>query len=132
MWSWGECWTEGFFVWNWRISRAEKEWPFCAELMCWTEGGVELRGTLSNLLQFRWMKDVGAYARCDSSSSYDVIRSPPTSLFPRQFFKLLKKLINLIKYEWRRSRECKWSVSGSSWISAKLQNVSFSKFFLTS
>ena len=27
---------------------AEKEWPFCVELMCWTEGGVELRGTQYN------------------------------------------------------------------------------------
>ena len=24
---------------------AEKEWPFCVELMCGAEGGVELRGT---------------------------------------------------------------------------------------
>ena len=23
----------------------EKEWPFCVELMCWTEEGVELRET---------------------------------------------------------------------------------------
>ena len=28
----------GFFVRNWRILGAEKEWPFCVELMCWTEG----------------------------------------------------------------------------------------------
>ena len=35
-------------VWNWEgfgvEPRAEKEWPFCVELMCWTEEGVELRG----------------------------------------------------------------------------------------
>ena len=45
------CGTEGFVL-NWgvfggelRDFGAEKEWPFCVELMCWTEGGVELRGT---------------------------------------------------------------------------------------
>ena len=39
-----ECWTEGFLVLNWRILEAEKAWPFCVELMCWTEGVfVELR-----------------------------------------------------------------------------------------
>ena len=62
------CWTEGFFelnwggmlnwgvlvwnwgvlVWNWGILGAEKEWPFCLELMCWTEGDVELRGPVLN------------------------------------------------------------------------------------
>ena len=48
MWNWGACWTEGSLVWNWGISGAEKEWPFCVELMCWTEGGVELRGSNSS------------------------------------------------------------------------------------
>ena len=41
----GLCWTEGFLVWNWGILGAEKELPFCVELMCWTEGDVELRRT---------------------------------------------------------------------------------------
>ena len=30
------CWTERFLVWNWGISGAEKEWPFCVQLMCLT------------------------------------------------------------------------------------------------
>ena len=36
------CGTEGFvelmafFVWNWEILEAEKKWPFCVELICWT------------------------------------------------------------------------------------------------
>ena len=52
MWNWGVfgvklrglelrgfwCGTEGFLVLNWRFLRAEKEWLFCVELMCWTEG----------------------------------------------------------------------------------------------
>ena len=36
--NWGGCWTEGILVLNWGIFEAEKEWPFCVELMCWTEG----------------------------------------------------------------------------------------------
>ena len=38
VWNWGVYWTEGFLVWNWGILGAEKEWFFCVELMCWTEG----------------------------------------------------------------------------------------------
>ena len=40
------CWTEGFLLWKWgvfgvglRDFEVEKEWPFCVELMCWTQGG---------------------------------------------------------------------------------------------
>ena len=29
-----KCRTEGFLVWNFGIFGAEKEWPFCVELMC--------------------------------------------------------------------------------------------------
>ena len=36
----------GFLVWNWGIL-TKKEWPFCVELMFWTEGGVKLRGKKS-------------------------------------------------------------------------------------
>ena len=32
-------------VLNWEILRAEKDWLFCVELMCWTEGFVELKET---------------------------------------------------------------------------------------
>ena len=31
-------WTKGYLVLNWGMLGAEKEWPFCVELMCWTEG----------------------------------------------------------------------------------------------
>ena len=39
------CGSERFLVWNSGISGAEKEWLFCVELLRWTEGGLELRGT---------------------------------------------------------------------------------------
>ena len=43
------CLTEGCVDWGviaveLRDFRAEKEWPICVELICWTEGGVELSG----------------------------------------------------------------------------------------
>ena len=38
----------GFWCGTEKFLRAEKEWSFCVELMCWTEGGVELRGTAKN------------------------------------------------------------------------------------
>ena len=43
VWNWEVFSTEGFRVWNWRILWAEKEWPFCVELVlngrgCGTEG----------------------------------------------------------------------------------------------
>ena len=56
--SWRVCWTDGFYVLNWRVcwTKAfyvinrrtlsyEKEWPFCVELMFWTDGCVEVKGT---------------------------------------------------------------------------------------
>ena len=36
--NWGGVLNWGVLVWNWGILGAEKEWPFCVELMCWTEG----------------------------------------------------------------------------------------------
>ena len=42
--------TEGFLVWNSGILGAEKEWPFCVELMCWTEGDPPSTGKLSFLI----------------------------------------------------------------------------------
>ena len=40
--NWAVCWTEGCGelrdLLNWRFFGIEKEWPFCVELMCWTEG----------------------------------------------------------------------------------------------
>ena len=49
VWIWGVCGTEGFLVWNWGVFgvelkdlRAEKEWSFCVELMCWTEGDQKI------------------------------------------------------------------------------------------
>ena len=38
VWNWGMCGTEGFLVWNRGLLGPENEWPFCVELMCWTEG----------------------------------------------------------------------------------------------
>ena len=42
--NWRECWTKRFLVWNWGVFGVElrnfggwKKWPFCVELMCWTE-----------------------------------------------------------------------------------------------
>ena len=32
------CWTEGFLVWIIGIFGGVKVWPFCVEVMCWTEG----------------------------------------------------------------------------------------------
>ena len=52
------CWTDGcvehivfcvnltVFVLNWRILEAEKEWLFCVELMCWTDGVLNWGGQL--------------------------------------------------------------------------------------
>ena len=45
---------EGILVWNWGTLEAEKVWPFCVELMCWTEGGVELRGTLWSIWHWKF------------------------------------------------------------------------------
>ena len=36
---------------------AEKEWPFCVELMCGTEGGVELRGTQFGVMKLTLNKN---------------------------------------------------------------------------
>ena len=46
-------WTEGFLVFNWGISGAEKERPFCVELMCWTEGDPNLSGKFLRLDYFK-------------------------------------------------------------------------------
>ena len=37
VWNQEVYWTEDFLGWNWAILGAEKKWPFCVELMCWTE-----------------------------------------------------------------------------------------------
>ena len=36
---------------KWGVLGAEKEWPFCMELMWWTEGDVELRGPKNEILK---------------------------------------------------------------------------------
>ena len=38
LWNWEVCGTKSFLVLNRGVFRAEKECPFCVELMCWTEG----------------------------------------------------------------------------------------------
>ena len=42
--NWRVCRTNAFYVLKWQISAAEKKWPFCVEVMCWTDECVESRG----------------------------------------------------------------------------------------
>ena len=59
VWNWEVCWTEGFLVWYWGIFEAEKGWLFCVELMCWTEGGVELRGAyMLHITPCHWLSTI--------------------------------------------------------------------------
>ena len=46
--NWGGVLNWGVLVWNWGILGAEKEWPFCVELMYWTEGDSLAESGLSS------------------------------------------------------------------------------------
>ena len=47
-------WTDAFFVWNWRIFGTGKEWPFCVELTCWSEGDLFLRDDSYDMNSSNW------------------------------------------------------------------------------
>ena len=53
-------WIEGFLVWNWVIFEAEKEWTFCVELMCWTEGTRKFVESISCRFQEADFENLGS------------------------------------------------------------------------
>ena len=52
--NWGVRWTEGFLVLYWGIFGPEREWPFCVELLSWTEGVWNREAHGSNSYQVRY------------------------------------------------------------------------------
>ena len=62
---------------NWRNLGDEKEWPFCVELMCWTEGDSDKSSFPFQTLKFRvWNKIFFRKDRLEARPRRDEDRRP--------------------------------------------------------
>ena len=61
------------FVFNWLILGAENGGAFCVKLMCWTEGGVELRENSSNFYAWFFLNSFEIVMYYDQEISSHII-----------------------------------------------------------
>ena len=126
------CWTQGFFVLNWggcvelrvfwngteggvlnwgvfgvelRDFGAEKEWPFCLELMCWTEGvsnwgGPTIKGGWKTYAKGLSGVTVVTFRYCGSfrsKISFKIFFSQPPRLFLQEWYNIIFTLVHICK-----------------------------------